>query len=440
MTSPTDAQHRHFIIRSRTVQLVAAVIIASLFYPLHHRLYDRLVPGDQAASYVFETIGILIILLVFVGIQRIISEVCFRDRYFGMQQVVDDVRPRCASDRACERFVIPELRELPPYHSVLVGQLKDVIAQTEKAAVDIATRLHAVDNVITELQRLVATAHVETTDIVQQSVSHATDNQALIDHLKSFIRQRIEATERDAGQSKDAIGKTRALKELVELVRAIAGQTNLLALNAAIEAARAGESGRGFAVVADEVRKLSVETDAAVQKIDEGILAVAGIIERLHQEKIDQSRIEEEEHTLEAFAVQLESLDQSYRQMVAREKSTIAQISAGSEQLASMFVDALASVQFQDITRQQIEQVIEGIELIDGHARVVADAFQGDTRETLSRNDIPALKNKFDVLYSKYVMEHQREIHDRTLGQHGALPGHARRKAPEAQHSKVELF
>ena len=437
MLSPPSVQYRQFVTRSRTVQLVSAVVIALFAYPLHRWLNDLVAPAIGLDTQLIDALATLAVLVIFVLMQRLISELYFRDRYFGIEQVVDDPRPRCATDRLCERFVVPELRELPPYHDILVGQLKHVISQTEQAAVDIATRLHAIDGVITRLQRLVATAHTETEDIVLQSESHANDNQALITRLKSFIQQRIDETESDATRSRDAIGKTHTLKELVELVRRIAAQTNLLALNAAIEAARAGESGRGFAVVADEVRQLSVETDAAVQKIDDGILAVAAIIERQHQDKVNQARIEEEQHTLETFAIQLESLDQNYRQMVAHEKSVIAQISDSSEHLATMFVDALASVQFQDITRQQIEQVIEGIELIDSHARIVADAFQSDRRETMTRADIPSLKDKFDTLYSKYVMEHQREIHNKTLGRGGA-PTHAHEAKPAGNN--VELF
>lgn len=64
------------------------------------------------------------------------------------------------------------------------------------------------------------------------------------------------------------VQKLNGIKEILQLVKGVAGQTNLLALNASIEAARAGESGRGFAVVAEEIRKLAESTDALSGKID----------------------------------------------------------------------------------------------------------------------------------------------------------------------------
>jgi methyl-accepting chemotaxis protein len=111
------------------------------------------------------------------------------------------------------------------------------------------------------------------------------------------------------------------------------------------------------------------------------------------------------------------------------ETTVIATISESSQQLASMFMDALASVQFQDVTRQQIEQVIAALNRLDGHAAELA--------ERLNRFDDPAftlkpLSQHIDQLYQGYVMSSQRESHQTALHQ---TPVAASDAGP-----KIELF
>jgi len=113
--------------------------------------------------------------------------------------------------------------------------------------------------------------------------------------------------------------------------------------------ARAGESGRGFAVVADEVRKLSQETEAVVRKINDSIGSVAATIENQFKDKLARSDLDEERDGLRRFAEQLGWLGESYERLTKREQSTLATIADSSRRLGEMFINAMASVQFQDL-------------------------------------------------------------------------------------------
>lgn len=90
---------------------------------------------------------------------------------------------------------------------------------------------------------------------------------ALIEALVTRVEQGAVVIERLARQSEQ-------IETVLHVIHGIAEQTNLLALNAAIEAARAGESGRGFAVVADEVRALASKTQQSTGDIQQHIVSL----------------------------------------------------------------------------------------------------------------------------------------------------------------------
>lgn len=103
------------------------------------------------------------------------------------------------------------------------------------------------------------------------------------------------------------------IRDIVDLVTAIANQTNLLALNAAIEAARAGQHGTGFAVVATEVRKLSEDTKEAISNVtglvgntNEGIADMMQSISTMHN--LIDNNAESNKHVTEAFDVIVQSM------------------------------------------------------------------------------------------------------------------------------------
>ena len=222
-----------------------------------------------------------------------------------------------------------------------------------------------------------------------------------------------------------------SLNTLIQLIRHIAGQTNLLALNAAIEAARAGESGRGFAVVADEVRKLSVETETAVTRINDGIVGVAVSIREQFANRFSDESVHEQQAALTEFAEQLTVLGTGYKELVEHDIRSIESMKASSSELSSMFMDAIASVQFQDITRQQIESVQQALDLLDSYADLVSKQLSGDSDSLVSGQ---TLERHLEALYSTYVMERQRVSHQGASGLSGSA------SESKAAARKVELF
>jgi len=153
----------------------------------------------------------------------------------------------------------------------------------------------------------------------------------------------------------DMVNQINAIFTLLEDVKTIADQTNLLALNAAIEAARAGESGRGFAVVADEVRKLSLNSNKLNEQIRKKAEQARLTVDEVRDIVGDSAHRDMRE--AEDSKVRADRMMEALNNMNTSITERLGDVSSIISDIEFNVSNAIRSLQFEDITRQLVDQV-----------------------------------------------------------------------------------
>ncbi|MBS0543880.1 MAG: chemotaxis protein [Proteobacteria bacterium] len=407
------------VFQRRSLMMMGAIALGAgvSVFALNEWFNGTLLPLLGVSQPFGNAVGsVLLVVSAYVGIS-VVSLAVFRDPSFGQRVRLAELENHREQEVAVCGEVADELRAVPAYNEVMRKQLVSVVEQTEKAAFDISERLQTIDSVVGRLNAFVAARSDEQAEMAHDSEARIARNQQIIGQMQGYIDSRIRDALADRERVAQVVAEARSLESLTKLIKDIASQTNLLALNAAIEAARAGEAGRGFAVVADEVRKLSAETEKAVLSINQGILGVASTIETQLQQKLSTTDLETEREALGQFAEQLAELGRSYEDILHTQSSAMETVRASSEELAAMFMDALASVQFQDVTRQQLEHTADALRRLDEHLGILAARLENGDQPGAAY--IPMAQH-LDEIYARYVMEQQRATHDDAVGRPGA--------------------
>ncbi len=311
---------------------------------------------------------------------------------------------------------------------VLAAQLDSVVDFTDGAAHELVSRLSAISREMHGVVETVTKAWKTDSAAFMAEVQRTTrERKEALLSLRTFMSQREVAVEAEGARWRTLLTEADGMHGNVEDIRQLAQTAKILTINARIEAARAGENGHAFDIIASEMRKLTEGVDEIAKVVGDRVDSMGTTIRSSHLAETERAIVAERE-TVEELARRLDQLG-AFDALQRSTAQLLAQLAGTTESISSQVHEALASVQFQDISRQKIEQVNKALESLGGHLAQVVEFASSST------NSLDPTALDTSAMLSQYVMKSQRDIHVRITGD-----GERENEPTDDSEPAIELF
>jgi methyl-accepting chemotaxis protein len=363
--------------------------------------------------------------VAFVAEQLLCKAALRSDRALPIEISPRDIVPPLASSAALPprdqsvELVAVELAAYNGVADIINRQVQSSINQTEHAALAIVTRLGDLDMGVQDLLASLSRAETQSAEIATAGGRKMAQMRHAVLALRTLVSERTAEVQGDREIYMKIGVEAESFAKALGAISTIAAQTRMLALNATIEAARAGEAGRGFAVVANEVRTLANEAAGTAVSVRDGLGRLREITRQRLSNALDTQKQAE---LLDVAEAQAGAAEDGFGHLAEQGQRTLETARAAGATVQAAVMDALGTVQFQDIVRQQLEHVGESINRLGVHAGLLATALnEGGTVPRVEDDLLRAMQET-------YIMHSQRDIH--ASGEAGG----------RSQEALIELF
>jgi len=271
--------------------------------------------------------------------------------------------------------------------------LRLVTNKSEEAVFDLMERFMAVSGELGSVLSRAETVRSQVDGSAGGSVS------AVVDEARSASRVEAEVMHTFIAGSKDTAKSTERMRELVEGsmemlrdIEDVSERSRLIAFNLAVEAARIGRQGQGIKVIVNELSnindKIIAFSKAVAIRLKENRDLGVRIADRLGKEtgaladKVEDGRIASERA--------LERLIGTTKSVVDLLDTMTTSFNAARQSMDGM----LTSMQFQDITRQQVETVDWA--LADTTEELVRILATQGRNESMDRNVVEDFRRRLE--------------------------------------------
>ena len=324
-------------------------------------------------------------------------------------------------------FFEKQMAKLNDVYNLFTEEIKLTIDWTEKKAMELIEKLQNLYEETRKQTELIQNSVGSSKELVQVIERQTKHNKSMLVWIDQSINIYKENLKDNLQRMEGLMMAVKDLTQLIAKIKYIAEQTNILAINAAIEAARAGEHGRSFAVIADEIRKLANHTGDISKQITEGLSQLFDTV--THEFNRVKALIEDSSylHKLEEIESSIKEMEPLFSNVAFVMTEVIAQVDRQNAAVVEVVTDLMGRVQFQDVVRQKLEKVIEQIKAISKYNIALLKWLASPETEGKPKE----IEELLETFYKSYVMEPQRDVHERTVNKVSVR----REEAP-----KIELF